>query len=76
MALGDTVTPRELGVALRCYTRNAGYLRSLRAGAERVDLAGDAAGAVRARQAGFAMARLKGLRPSACAPTSMVLLAA
>jgi ProP effector len=45
-ALDGAITPEELSAALRYYVGNACYLRACRAGAERIDLAGEAAGAV------------------------------
>jgi ProP effector len=45
------VKPHELSAALRLYTQSRGYLRNLRAGATRIGLNGEAAGAVSAEEA-------------------------
>ena len=50
-ALDGAVTAHELGRALRIYTANRVYRRRLRAGAVRIDLAGNPAGIVTAEQA-------------------------
>src|SRR5262245_20767396 len=53
-ALGDTIDGRVLRHALGAYVVNAGYLRALRAGVARVDLAGNVAGAVTVAEAAHA----------------------
>lgn len=45
-ALNGALTDSELGIALACYTANAGYQSRLRQGAWRYDLDGNVAGAV------------------------------
>lgn len=45
-ALGDTVTPRDLGFALQVYCTNPRYRSRLVAGATRIDLGGGPAGIV------------------------------
>jgi sRNA-binding protein len=45
-ALAGTISPRDLGNALRFYVGNAGYLRAMLCGAYRYDLAGQPAGVV------------------------------
>ena len=40
------VAPEMLSLAMRLYTNNVGYLRSMRAGAARIDLEGNAVGTV------------------------------
>jgi len=57
-ALGGAITWRELRNALCSYIRNRGYLLSLRAGAERIDLYGNVAGVVTADEADHARAVL------------------
>ena len=50
-ALAEAITAAELSKALGCYTHNVGYLRSMKAGAERIGLDGKPAGAVDREQA-------------------------
>ena len=50
------MTAAEIGVALRHYTGNIGYLHGLRTGAPRVGLDGNTAGEVTAAQAADATA--------------------
>jgi sRNA-binding protein len=57
-AAGGVFTPRQLNRALRSYTRATAYLRRLRAGIERIDLAGSPAGLVSAKQEAHAAERL------------------
>jgi ProP effector len=56
--LDGAITPDELSNALRFYTGNVGYLRSLIAGAARVDLDGAPAGVVSQNEAEHAKALL------------------
>src|SRR5262249_21055387 len=56
--LDGAITPSELGVALRFYTHNEGYLRALRAGVPRIGLDDEPAGVVTERQAQHANALL------------------
>jgi sRNA-binding protein len=58
VALGDTVKPRDLKTALRAYTSNASYLRTLSAGAHRVGGDGTSAGTVTSEDEIVAKARL------------------
>jgi ProP effector len=58
------VERRVLSVALRVYTRRVMYLQSLVEGAARVDLDGEAAGEVTARDAEYAAAKLAGILAS------------
>ena len=51
-ALGGEVTAAEIGVALRHYTGNIGYLHGLRTGAPRVGLDGNTAGGSHRRAGG------------------------
>jgi ProP effector len=53
-AVAGAITPAELDAAFALYTRQLGYLRALQEGAVRVDLNGNAAGAVTADQAAMA----------------------
>ena len=48
------MTPREVSDAVRFYTSSAAYLRCLRPGAKRIDLAGNPVGIVTAEEAGRA----------------------
>jgi ProP effector len=57
-ALDGAVTPQELRRALRYYIGNTWYLRAIVAGAARIDLEGNPAGAVTAEEAAAAAARL------------------
>lgn len=50
-AINGAIEPRWLNRALSFYTHNVGYLHSLRAGAVRIDLDGNAAGEVTEEQA-------------------------
>jgi ProP effector len=43
--LDGAITPQELGIALRIYTGNVVYMQRLVAGAGRIDLSGQVAGA-------------------------------
>jgi ProP effector len=52
------VTPEELGLALRLYVSNPRYLRSMRAGADRIDLDGNPAGTVTESEAAAAAHQL------------------
>jgi hypothetical protein len=56
-ALDGAITPSELGVALRFYTDNEGYLRALR-GVPRIGLDGEPAGVVTESEAQHAKALL------------------
>jgi ProP effector len=56
--LSDTVRARDLKTALRAYTSSARYLRSLSAGAYRVDLDGRPAGTVTPEDEAVATKRL------------------
>jgi hypothetical protein len=58
------VTPQELRLALGFYVSNVGYLFAMREGAARVDLAGDAVGAVSAEEAQRALQMRDRLEPS------------
>ena len=58
-ALDSELSDEELNRALRAYTRRDKYLSQLRAGATRVDLAGDAAGEVTEADAATAKAWLQ-----------------
>jgi ProP effector len=49
--VNGTLKPHELANALQTYTGSAAYLKSLRAGASRVDLDGNTAGTVTAAEA-------------------------
>jgi ProP effector len=55
--LGDAVSAKELGTAMRCYTANRFYLAASVAGAVRFDLDGNVAGTVTADEAAFALER-------------------
>ena len=55
--LSDTIAPRDLSAALRIYVSNSKYLKSLVAGADRVDLNGMPAGTVTAEHADIAKAQ-------------------
>jgi sRNA-binding protein len=57
-ALNGVMTPREIGVALRFYTGNTGYLCAMLRGAWRIDLDGQRAGDVTAEEEQAAKARL------------------
>ena len=57
-AVNGAVKPHELRAAFHAYTDNSGYLRSLRTGAARIDLDGNAAGVVSAAEAARAAERL------------------
>ena len=50
-AINGAIAPRELDYALHFYCHNEGYLRSMRAGAARVDLMGHPGDEVTAEQA-------------------------
>jgi ProP effector len=71
VATAGAITVAEIKGALRYYTGNAGYLRACRAGAARVDLNGNAAGAVTADEAAHARERLA--RRSQRAPSKRVV---
>src|SRR6476619_6356880 len=58
MERGPELDHHKLSVALTVYTRRVMYLRSLVAGAERIDLDGNPAGEVTARDAEYAAAKL------------------
>jgi sRNA-binding protein len=57
LVLGDAVTPSELGKALQNYVNKRIYQSRLRPGATRIDLNGEPAGTVTAREAAFARAK-------------------
>ena len=57
--IDGAITPRELGIALRFYCHNTGYLRAVARGAARVDLEGNPAGSTTAEQSAQAAAELK-----------------
>jgi ProP effector len=57
-AVPGAITWRALKKTLRSYTSSPAYLRALRAGAERIDLAGNPAGVVTATQEEHAAERL------------------
>jgi ProP effector len=67
-ALDGAITLEELSNALRFYTGNVGYLRSLRAGAPRIDLDGQPAGVVTAEETAFAKTRLRAQRKNSAKP--------
>jgi ProP effector len=52
--LGETITPRDLSVALRIYVSTSKYLKALVAGANRIDLNGMPVGTVTAEHADIA----------------------
>jgi ProP effector len=56
--LGGAIQPRDLRSALRAYTSRAGYLRALTAGAPRIGIEGEPAGAVTPDEELVAKARL------------------
>lgn len=58
-ALDGAMDARELAIVLRFYSSNRGYLRACRAGAPRIDLEGNPAGAVTAEEATHAVERLQ-----------------
>jgi sRNA-binding protein len=58
-ALNGVATVREIGLALRIYTGNAGYLLACKRGAPRIDLDGNVAGSVTAEEADQAKQRLE-----------------
>ena len=70
--IGNTVRRRDLESALRAYTSNPGYSRALSAGASRIDLDGNPAGAVTAEDEVVAKRRLaeltKAVEPPAQVP--------
>lgn len=53
------IAPSELGLAMRLYCRNTGYLQAVARAAARVDLDGNPVGAVSAEQSAQAAAELK-----------------
>jgi len=55
--LSDTIAPCDLSAALRIYVSDSKYLKSLVAGADRVDLNGMPAGTVTAEHADIAKAQ-------------------
>ena len=57
-ALGAAIQPRDLKSALRAYTSRASYLRALTAGAPRVGIDGESAGAVTPDEEAVAKVRL------------------
>jgi len=61
-ALDGAITPAELHQALGYYCSNPTYLDRTRAGASRLDLNGEPAGAVTADEAAHAKAMLAGIR--------------
>jgi len=67
-ALGGAIQPRDLRSALRAYTSRGGYLRALTAGAPRIGIEGEPAGAVTPDEELVAKARLAELAKRA-APT-------
>lgn len=58
LVAAGTFTSRELGAALGLYCSSRGYLRALRPGAARIDLAGTPAGVVTPAEAQIAAERL------------------
>lgn len=58
-ALGGSVNAGELHAALYRYTRNGVYLSKMQEGAPRIDLAGEVAGIVTAREARMAAETLR-----------------
>jgi ProP effector len=64
-----SITPPELGKALGAYVANRVYLDRMRAGAVRIDLDGNPAGAVTHAEAEHAKARLLAPSPPATPPT-------
>ena len=50
-AFGESISRRLLGLTLKRYTKNSGYLKSLQAGAERIDLNGNPQGVVTEEEA-------------------------
>jgi ProP effector len=58
VARGVAIEPRALWRPLRVYCASFGYLRTIAAGAERVDLDGNPAGVVTAEAAALALALL------------------
>jgi sRNA-binding protein len=52
LAAQPDIDVRELSIAMRIYTRNYGYLKACREGADRVGLDGEPAGTVTASEAG------------------------
>jgi sRNA-binding protein len=66
-ALDGALAPRELGIALRFYTGNVGYLRAMLCGAWRVDLSGNVASTVTADEEAHARAKLAAATAKAAA---------
>jgi ProP effector len=66
-ALDGAVMPAELCAALRCYVRSAGYLRSMVAGADRIDLDGRPCGTVTEDEAEYASMTLARRKANAAA---------
>jgi sRNA-binding protein len=58
-ALGEAITPRELGYALRLYTGNQGYLQRMVVGAWRIGLDGQQRGTVTEQEAQTARTTLQ-----------------
>ena len=48
--VAGSITPDEVKLALRAYTRNPGYLRAMARGGPRIDLEGNPAGMITAEQ--------------------------
>jgi ProP effector len=69
VAVDGALTPKELDTALRLYTTQKAYLRTLKAGAQRVDLDGNPAGTVTPEQAAVARQRIEHLEARASART-------
>src|SRR6478735_830720 len=55
------IEPKVLRLAFRLYVNNPGYLNAMRLGVARVDLNGEAAGAVGENDSKIAQARLNGI---------------
>jgi ProP effector len=70
LALGDAVTPSELGRALQIYVNNRIYQSRLRPGATRIDLNGEPAGTVTAGEAAFARAKERERKEQRPTPSS------
>src|SRR5262245_33208459 len=69
VAVEGALTPEELDAALRLYTAQKAYLRTLKDGAQRVDLDGSPAGIVTPEQAATARQRIERLEARASART-------
>ena len=69
-AMNGSATSKDVGLALCIYTSNRGYIGALRAGAPRINLAGEAVGIVTAKEAEHAQQRLN-LHPAKASPKPM-----